>query len=212
VSVSEVPEAVTAYVAQLLRFAPAPLRACDGVVARHGIEPPPALSGPTAESFKAFRFNGSDCKKGGLGESALRPDWAAVTMASWDSSVRSWIPPLSISKQSSVLRTEVSDPLLEEDICLIEPTDLSCMMSERYWVRVPCSSGFTYIGCHSIRLICWQVPFEFSVHHARELGEAIVAQFAGSASSSASSLAHARHAAVSHVPTAFPGTNPAQVL
>jgi hypothetical protein len=38
----------------------------------------------------------------------------------------------------------VSNPLLEEDICLIEPTDLSCMINERYWVRVPCSSGFTY--------------------------------------------------------------------
>jgi hypothetical protein len=38
----------------------------------------------------------------------------------------------------------VGDALRREDVCLIEESSISCMQSERQWVRVPTNSAFAY--------------------------------------------------------------------
>jgi hypothetical protein len=60
-------------------------------------------------------------------------------------SIRSILGPAFIEVQSQYCVVNgVGDALRREDVCLIEESCISCMQSERQWVRVSTASGFAY--------------------------------------------------------------------
>ena len=79
------------------------------------------------------------------GNDVLFEELMAADESSQLDPIRSILGPAFVEIQSQYCVVNgVGDALRREDVCLIEESRISCVQSERQWVRVPTVSGFAY--------------------------------------------------------------------